>query len=101
MHSEFADLCKLAQHRLDRRRVDIVTADNEHVIHPAEDPAIEPGEVTAAGASAAGQFDKVASAIADQRAAPAAEVRQDELALLSVGNRLASRRVDHLCDELA
>ena len=78
---EFRDFREPPDDGLDRGGEHVVPADDEHVVDPAQNTALQPREPPPAGAPAARHPHAVPGAVTDQRAAPAAEVRQDQLAL--------------------
>ena len=84
----------------DRAGMDVVAAQDDHVVHAAADAADQPGQRPAARARRRIDAHQIAGAIAQQRAADAAEVRDDQLALRPRRHGLARRRVDDLDDEL-
>src|SRR5205085_11257630 len=78
---------------LDLRRVEVHTADREHVIDAAQDPASQLQEAAAAGARVRRQLDAVAGSIAHQGRAPAPEVGGDQLALVDLEDELGLNQV--------
>ena len=69
----------------------IVAANDQHVIHSAKNPALQPAEHSSGGVRIAADRHKVSRAISQQRAAGAPEIGDDQFARLTVCNRVSSR----------
>ena len=89
----------LQQHRLDLRGEDVDAADDQHVVGAAGD-LLHADQRAAAGARSRGAGGDVARAVADDRQRLLGERREDQLAPLPVGQRLAGLRVDDLGEEV-
>src|SRR5438105_3565022 len=81
LDAEFDDVVEAADDVLEDAREDVHAAHREHVVHPAEDPGSKLHVRAPAAAGSAGRPHAVAGPVTDRRRAPAAEVREDELAL--------------------
>src|SRR5690606_18612777 len=96
------NLAETPQKRLDRRRIDVVSADEHHVVDAAEDPALEHSrariDVLLFLAVEADPAHEIAGAVADDRASDAPEVRDHELPELSRLDRLHAARREDLHD---
>src|SRR5688572_18089398 len=79
LDAELIDLREATDDALDRAREHVHATDGDHVVDPALDPARELHERPLAGACAAHRADAVPCPVADDRRAPAPEVRDDEL----------------------
>src|SRR5438067_9744085 len=99
MDSELVDLPELAHDRLHRARIDVGSPDELHVVDPAADAALVEVEGAAAAAGARrNAHDQVAGPVAEDGDEAAPEGGDQPLAQLAVGDRGASRRIDHLLD---
>src|SRR5438552_1064070 len=83
---------------LEGRGKGVDASDDQHVVHPAQDAAREPEEGPTARAWPRGRTHPVTGAVAQQRRAGPAEVREHQLTLAS-GH--AGHRIQDLGDELA
>ena len=94
------DLGKRPQDLLDRAGKDIDAADDQHVVGPAEHAPFQQRKAVLAVGVKPRPHD-VARAIANDRAAEAAERRQHQLGQLAIVGRAAGRQRAELGDELA
>src|SRR5262249_21326600 len=81
---------------LHRRGIKIIAADVDHIVGATENAAGEKWAVGSGQWAARSHSDEVAGAVADERAAEAAEVGEDELANLAHGHGLLAVRLDDL-----
>ena len=93
------DLGKGPQDLLDRAGKDVDAADDQHVVGPAEDAAFQQREAASSPRLKPRPHD-VARAVANDRAAEAAERREHQLGQLAVGGRAAGGQREELGDEL-
>ena len=98
VHGEFGDCGELTHDVFDGAGIDDHAADEQGVVEAADDAALEPLEGAAASTGRAIEGDAVAGAVADNRHPRAAEIGDDQLALVGGG---AALRIDDLADELA
>src|SRR2546428_102662 len=78
---ELVDRGEASYDPLDRGREDVDAADNEHVVEPAEDAALQAPERPPARAAPRPQTHAVARAVSHDRRAHPPEIRQDQPAL--------------------
>ena len=98
VNGEFGDGGELAHDVFDGAGIDDHAADEQGVVEATGDAALEPLEGAAASTGRAVEGDAVAGAVAEDRHSRAAEIGDDQLAL--VGG-CAALRIDDLADELA
>ena len=94
-----ADFGELSDDGLNRGGIHVCSANGDHVVCASQDPAFQMSEGASAAARPLAKHDDVASAIADDGAGGAAEIRDDQFSWLAVGDRRA-RVVQHLADVL-
>src|SRR5207244_11217538 len=78
---ELVDGREAADHTLERGRKDVHAADDEQIVEPAEDAALQAHERPPARARRRGHADTVAGTVTDHGRADASEVGEDELAV--------------------
>src|SRR5207237_2190611 len=100
LDTKLADLRELAQQAFDGAGKDIDAANYHHIVGAAQNTARQPGKRSPAGAGRIVHLHQVASAIADQGHAGAAEVGRHELTLAAVRHGLEGLRIDHFKDKL-
>ena len=94
--AELADLREAAHHRFDRGREHVHAAHVHHVVRAREDAAFEARERAAAAAPLGTAHDEIGGAIPNDGTGRAPEIRHDQLAHLTIGDRLTGGGIDHL-----